>query len=81
MSAQRRNRTDLVNVWNDLVGMWSAEVPSAQEDASRPARDSYTYERPLLTAALDMHAADLIEFSSVDEEDGVLIHLRPTVRP
>ena len=80
MSAQRRNRTDLVNVWNDLVGLWSAEVPSAQDDANRPARDSYTYERPALSASLDLHAADLIEFS-VDDEEGALIHLRPTVRP
>jgi hypothetical protein len=81
MSAQRRNRTDLLDVWNDLVGMWSAEVPSAQDEANRPARDSYTYERPVLSATLDLHAADLIEFSSLDGDDGVLIHLRPTVRP
>lgn len=80
MSAQRRTRTDLVNVWSDLVGMWSAEVPSSHEEATRPARDSYSYERPMLALSFDLHAADLMEFGA-DDEDGVLIHLRPTLRP
>jgi hypothetical protein len=81
MSAQRRDRTDLLNVWNDLVGMWTSEsldtFESAQ-DGTRPARDSYTYERPMISARLDAYADDLIE---VNLDDSAPIHLRRTLRP
>jgi hypothetical protein len=76
MSAQRRNRIDLLNVWNEMVGMRGAEVFGD----GRPPRDSYTYERPLISGRIDLYAADLIDFSQPDEE-GLLIHLRPTLRP
>lgn len=77
MSAQRRNRTDLLNVWNEMVGMSGAEYAEGQ---SRPPRDSYTHERPLISGRIDFYAADLIDFDQADG-DGVFIHLRPTLRP
>lgn len=77
MSAQRRNRIDLLNVWNEMVGTSDAEAFG--EGHSRPPRDSYTHERPMISARIDFYAADLIDFTQ--DEDGVLIHLRPTLRP
>jgi hypothetical protein len=62
--------------------MWTAEGLDHDEsahDANRPPRDSYTHERPLISARLDIYADDLIEISSSDES--LHIHLRPTVRP
>jgi hypothetical protein len=82
MSAKRRDRTDLLNVWNDLVGMWTSEsldLCESAQDATRPARDSYTHERPLISARLDVYADDLIEVNSLD--DSTPIYLRPTLRP
>jgi hypothetical protein len=46
----------------------------------RPARDSYTQERPLLSASWDLHADDLIDESCVEDE-AQRIHLMRTLRP
>ncbi len=86
MSACRQNRAELVNVWNEAVGDWSEEEigenngPETGVFVRRVPKDSYTQEKPLLSASWTFHAADLIEVDAPDE-DGKLVHILPTLRP
>jgi hypothetical protein len=89
MSALRKVQPVLVHVWNDMADAWSEEESFAGDDAPntgvfarRPPRDSYTHERPLIAATLDLHAEHLCDLSaSLDDEDALAIHLRLTLRP
>jgi hypothetical protein len=85
MSTRRQNQAELVCVWNDLVSAWSEEGAESEENASvetgvfarRPPRDSYTQERPLLSASWDVHADDLLDEGAAGND----IHLLRTLRP
>jgi hypothetical protein len=90
MSALRSNQAVLVNVWNDMADAWSEEEACATDEAApntgvfarRLPRDSYTHERPLLAATLDLHAEDLADLGASGEEQSALsVHLRLTFRP
>jgi hypothetical protein len=86
MSARRQNQAELLNTWNEAVGDWSEEEigqdngPETGVFARRVPKDSYTHEKPLLSASWVFHAADLLEVDAPDE-DGKLVHLLPTLRP
>lgn len=86
MSARRHNQAE-VCVWNELVGEWADEGtneecgPETGVFARRVPKDSYTHERPLLSASWTFLAADLIEIDSVDADEDGVVHLLPTLRP
>lgn len=87
MSARSHKQAE-VCVWNELVGEWADEEtsedggPETGVFARRVPKDSYTHEKPLLSASWTFLAADLIEIDAVDaDEDGKLVHLLPTLRP
>jgi hypothetical protein len=53
---------------------------SVRDARERVPKDSYTHEKPLLSASWVFHAADLIEVDAADD-DGALVHILPTLRP
>jgi hypothetical protein len=90
MSALRSNQAVLINVWNDMADAWSEEEACASDEgapntgvfARRLPRDSYTHERPLLAATLDLHADDLRDRgASTEDESALSVYLRLTLRP
>jgi hypothetical protein len=86
MSSHRRNQAHLLNVWNDFVDGWSDEASEGDDSQQsstgvrRALRDSYTHERPMIAASLDLHAEDLLELPLL-EDPCAPIHFRRTLRP
>jgi hypothetical protein len=88
MSARHHNEAlCLVDAWFDgAVENDDSRYDSINDTGvmKRPQRDSYTQERPLLAASLELRpsiAADLLEPDALVADDSLSIHVRPTLRP
>ena len=87
MSARHHNEAlCLVDAWFDGAVESHDGYDSINDTGvmKRPQRDSYTHERPLLAASLELRpsiAADLLEPDAMLEDDALSIHARPTLRP
>lgn len=85
MSAHRRNEVVLLHAaWMEEAFEDDGEASDTQVLARRAPRDSYTHDRPMLSASLDLpahYAMDLEDLNPLLDDESRLFHSQPTVRP